>query len=452
MSLPARSGVPWLFSLVLLSSAGAVDCAAAEPEFRGNLGVGYDLTNQIYFEQTFDSTAFSGRHTVSDPEGRLQALADAFLRLGYGGESRLRLENRLSAGEKLIRNLFFLDWKHEMGGRWRWLVRNELAYRRDSSFGPLQQDVREVALVGLEKRSADLSTSWRLDYRFDLAETRNDRGISFYPNYRYHRFSVGFDRFNWMGPEWGLRYTLGVRAFPDTSVRNYIDHAIESRFRLRSAGGIGFEWRGFVDRRSAREAIALGDRYLYGEAEARLRLPLVPNRWIVEVMGGFRGTSYDIPNAAYFHNTIPRAEVSLRFEQFPHWTATTRLMTEILRVPGGGGLGDPEVDADAANAAREEYGQLAVRVDLERLGERAWFFISPSAGRRDFRRGATAETNLLARSSYWFAQVNTFAETRLGPVVLFRISLDLLHERHDIVSDDLTSLYLASELRYVLAR
>jgi hypothetical protein len=419
---------------------------------RGDLGVGYDLTNQIYFEQTFDSTAFAGRHTVSDPEGRLQALVDGLLGVGYGGKSQFRLENRLSAGQKLVRNILYLDWKHELSGKWRWLVRNDLGYRRDSSFGLIQQDIREAALIGLERRTADLSTVWRVDYRFDLAETRTDHGVSFYPNYRYHRFSLGFDRFNWMGPEWGLRYTLGHRSFPDTSLRNYVDHALETRFRLRSAGGTEFEWRGFFDRRSAHEAAALGDRYLYGEADIRFRFPLVRHRWIVEIRGGFTGTAYDHPGLAYFHNTIPRAELSLRFEHFPQWTVTTRLQAEILRVPNGGGLGDPAFEADAGHAVREEYGQIGMRLDIEHLGKRAWFFVSPSAGRRDFRRASGIETDLLARSSYWYAQVSSFAETRLGPLVLLRLSLDLLHERHDIISDDLTSLYLASELRYLLFR
>jgi hypothetical protein len=297
-----------------------------------------------------------------------------------------------------------------------------------------------------------MTSAWRLDYRFDLAETRTGSGISFYPNYRFHRFSLGYDHFNWTGPEWGIRYTFGYRSFPDTSVRNYLTHALDTRFRIRSAGGVEFEWRGFVDRRSAREAVALGDRYLYGEADVRFRVPLVRDRWTVEILGGFVGTSYDQPTSVYFHNTIPRAEVNLRFESFPHWTVTTRLQTEILRVPNGGGLGDPEVNPDATSAGREEYQQAGLRLDIERIGTASWFFLSPSFGRRGFRDGSSLETDLLARSSYWFVQLSSFAETRLGSVLLLRLTLDLLHERHDIVSDDLTSMFVATEIRYLLFR
>lgn len=450
MRLPVRNCLALVIGLALFGVVDEPGLAAERVEFKGNLGIGYDLTNQIYFEQTFDSTAFTGRRTISDLQGRLQGLADALLRVDYAGGSLLRVENRLSGGEKLVRNLLYVDWKHRLTRSWGLLLRSDLGYRRDSSFGHLQKDIRESALIGVEKRTGDLASAWRLDYRFDLAENRTSQGFSFYPDYRYHRLSLGYDHFRWTGPEWGIRYTIGYRSFPDTSVRNYIDHALDSRFRVRSTSGVELELRGLVDRRSAHEAEALGDRYLYGEADVRFRVPLVRERWFAEILGGVVGTSYDNPAAAYFHNAVPRAEVNLRFESFPHWTVTTRLMTEILRVPDGGGLGDVKIDPDAINAAREEYQQGAMQLDIERLGNRTWFFLSPSFGRRSFRIGSRVETDLLARSSYWFAQLGSFAEARLGPVLLLRLSLDVLHERHDIVSDDLTSIFAAAEIRYLL--
>ena len=80
MSLPGRISLSVITVVGLLPAMGAVSPATAAAKFLGNFGLGYDLTNQIYFEQTFDSTAFTGRKTVSDPQGRLLGLTDLMLR------------------------------------------------------------------------------------------------------------------------------------------------------------------------------------------------------------------------------------------------------------------------------------------------------------------------------------------------------------------------------------
>ena len=196
----------------------------------------------------------------------------------------------------------------------------------------------------------------------------------------------------------------------------------------------------------------MGDRFVSAESELRFRHPLVENRWSVGLAGYFYGIKYDLPDPAYFHNMIPRGELNLRYESFPDWTVTSRLQMEVLRVPQGGGLGEPTLAADAFNVVREEYNQLAARFDIERFGGGSWIFLSPGFGRRTYRAFSRLEDDLLARSNYWFAQVNTFAETTLGRFMKLRVSADLLHERHDFDSDDLTSIYFATELRYALIR
>jgi hypothetical protein len=438
--------------VALLISASPVAAGIDRASFLADLGLGYDLTNQLYFEQTFDSTAFTGRTSVSDPQGRLQALGSAQLQLSYGGASRIRIEDRVSAGELLLSNVFLIDWRHQISPTWRSVFRTELGYRQDRSFEFEQTDIRETALLGLERRTPDLSTVWRAEYRFNLATNDTKSGLTFYPDYYFHRLTLGFDRFNWIGPEWGLSYTLGFRSFPDTTLRNYANHVVEARFRMRSSNGAEIEFRGNLDRRSAEQEMAIGDRFTAAEGDLFLRYPVVPGKWTLGAYGGFFGTAYDDPDPAYFNNVIPRAEASIRYERFPDWTVTSRLQAQVLRVPEGGGLGDPFQDGDAFNAAHEEYDQLGLRMDVERMGATTWFFFSPSFGRRNYRFSSQAEGDLLARSSYWFGQLSAFAETRLGPFLRARISADLFRERHDIVSDDLTSIYMASELRYLFAR
>lgn len=440
----------WLVPLLLGACAAPV-FAADSLRTSAELGVGYDLTNEIYFEQPFDSTALTKRQLVSDPESRVFGLAETRLALHYRGQSRMLVENQAQAGTRLVRDDFRLDWRHETWNGWRAVLGSELDYRRDTSFDLLRRDFRGLGRLGLERRPDDLSSALRMLYRFDVGESRTQGGPGLYPDYRFHRLTVGYDRFDFTSADWGLEYTAGYRSFPDTSVRNYFDHLAEGRLRFHPWLSTDLEFRGSLNRRAARDTAAEGDRFWAGDLELRFERRLGDEgRWSWGVRGEFQGTGYDHPNRTFFHNVVERAGVSGRFENLPDWSATLWLEGEALRAPRNGGLGDPDAYPDALNALREEYNQGRVRLELERTGRVSFLFFDPALGRRVYRIQTRSDTDLLARSSYWFVETNSFFDTRLARLLRARLSADFLYEFHDLPQDDQSSIYVTAELRYLL--
>ncbi len=443
---PTPGCLPLWLCLACASGAGPV---AAAPAARGEVGVGYDLTNQIYFEQTFDSTAFSSRTTVSDPVARLQGLAAGTLEWRETLGSRLRLDGRVSAGEQLFQTQAYLDGRKALSSTWRAVVTGDVNYRDDRSFGTTLRDFRTAARLGAERRTEDLSSSGRALYLFDLSNGRNEDGTDYYPDYQFHRVALGYDHFGWNGWEWGTVLSSGYRSFPDTSARNYRDHMLEGR--LRAGVGARGTWEALasIERRQASEMSAVGDRFWAGELDARGHVEFDARGWSVEGRGAFQGSDYDEPSPTFFHHAVWQAELGLRYERLPGRLVRPRAAAEFLRVPEGGGLGDPSTSAEARSAVTEEYDQWAGRLDVDLLGESAWFALNGGFGRRVYRNRARDEADLLARSSYWLAEVGGFSEFRLRPFLRLRVSGDVHAELHDVVSDDLTSLYVATELHYL---
>jgi len=86
---PVRAAMP----------AGAPDSSRVLVE----LGIGGDVSNFIFFEQSFDSTAFDERTTVSDPETRVAGLA-VVRAVGARGRFAWQVADELRAGDTLLRN------------------------------------------------------------------------------------------------------------------------------------------------------------------------------------------------------------------------------------------------------------------------------------------------------------------------------------------------------------
>lgn len=426
--------------------------APAATQGRADFGFGYDLTNFIYYEQSFDSTAFSERNTVDNPVSRLQALLSGILEGSDPGGSRWRLDGRLSAGEKLLQAQAYFDSRTAIGSAWRAVLAGDAQYRDDSSFETAIRDFRVASRVGAERRSEDLSSSWRALYLFDLSQGENADGTDYSPDYTFHRLAISRDHFSWEGREWGLGLFAGHRSFPDTSARNYWDFQLEGRARSGVGARGSVQALGSLERRSAENEAATGDRFWAGDLEVAGHLPVGAGAWSAEGRGAFRGTNYDSPTPTFFHHAIWQVELGARYEELPGWLVRPRAVAEFLRVPEGGGLGDPETDPDARSAVAEEYDQFGGRLDLDLATGAAWIHLGGAFGERNYRNGAADETSLVARSSFWFTEIGGFSEFRLGRWLRLRLSGDLRSEAHEVSSDDLTSLYLATEIHYLFRR
>lgn len=415
------------------------------------VGVGYDLTNEVQYDQPFDTTAILPRERVTEADGRVVGIGAATLEWRYAAKSRLLLDELAQAGPELVREQLHADWRHATESLWRWLGGTDLDYRHDTSFGLTRDDLLAGARLGAERASLDYSSSLRLLYRFDLGNSQQEGGARIYPDFTLHRAQIEYAHYGDLGGEWGLGYTLGYRSFPDTSVRNYVDHQGEGFGRARFGAGTEIAARAWLDRRDAFSDSATGDRFWQSEDELSLRQPISFESWWLTLAGRFFGTSFDVPTAAFFNNVYWRQSAQVRYESGRPWAAEATLEAEELRAPNSGGLGDPEVSEDALNARREEYNQAALKLGLERIGPTT-YFLEPSVGRRAYRIEATLANDLEAHSSYWFVSMNGYADARLPHRLHFRASADYLYEFHDLSADDLSSIYLTAELRYAFGR
>ena len=421
---------------------------AADATVRGDVGLGYDFTNQLYYEQTFDSTAFTGRTTASNPTSRLVALGFGVFDWGDPTGSRLRIDGRAAAGEKLLQTQLYLDARHRLQPLWRSILAAQVQYRDDSSYEVGLRDFKTSARLGVERGNDDLSQTIRAQYLFDLSRGENEDGTDYFPDYDSHRLAIVYDRFAWSGTEWGAGLTAGHRAFPDTTQRNHWIYTGEGRFRTGVGGRTALEALALAERRHAPDSAAVGDRFWHGDLDVRGRLG-VAGEWSIEGRAAWSGTQYDEPSATFIDHVVWQTELGMRYEEIPGRLFRPRFAAQFLRVPDGGGLPSNTPSTELRSAEAEEFDEFTGRLDLDVLARLSWLNLYGAFGRRDYLIEAGDEGSLLARSSYWLVDVGGFGEVTLGSAVRLRLSGDLHYELHDVTSDDLTSLFLSTELRYL---
>ena len=433
-------------SAILLSALALAPGARAQDSLRvmADLGMGYDLTNEIFYEQTFDSTAITGRHTVSDPQDRVQGLSLLTLRGARGGAS-FAATNDLRAGDVLLRDLTRLSGRQELGGGFRLQLDGDHDARRDRSFDQLRQDRRFGFLTSERYATPDLAWSVRVFQQWE--RQRSARGaVRLFPDYDYRRVGLDLDRFSLGGGDASLSYAYGARDFPDTSARNYHEHALGGRGRTHLRGI--FEIDGWADavRRSALEDSAAGDRFLEGEGQ--LRLTAHPGeRWEWGALAGIQATRYDAPTTAYFNTRLFRYAAFARLEPTVERAFELGPELELLRAPDFGGIPDGSPAGDLLLVAREEYDQGALRAVFESLGRRTWASLEAGAGRRNFFEDVRGESDLSGHSDYWFVELSGFYDRRLAGGLRLRANGDGRAEVHRVATDNLQSLFLSTELR-----
>ena len=413
------------------------------------VGAGADLSNQIFYEQTFDSTAFRARITVSDPESRFGALA--LVRLAAArGRTSFSLSNEARAGDALLRNLARAGIVHAPTDQARLSLDLEADGRRDTSFGLKRKDLRLGALAAGRITSADRMGSGRLFLRGERVRgSDSGDGLRLFPDFDFVQVGLDADRL------WGARgtaslgYALGARSFPDTAARNYVEHTVGVSGLWRIDDRLSFDLFGDGGRRSAERDSAVGDRLWQGDVEGRLILR-AGERWELGVRTRVRGLRYDAPTPTFFDSRFYRHAAFARWRADSGLEIELRPEIEFARTPDFGRLPQAATTRDRRAVAGEEYDEMALRGEIERFGVGGWWSVSPAFGRRDYLKAAASPEDLSSRSDFWFAEVTAFADRRLARGLLLRGSADLRLESHEIDSDDARSLSVAAELRVPL--
>ena len=442
-------------ALVALAAPPATAQVATAPADSSRLlvevGAGGDVSNQIFYETSFDSAAFRERVTVSDPETRIGALGLVSWMQTHG-RTTILLSNELRAGDALFRNLARAGIAWVTDPRGQVSLDLEADARKDTSFGFQRRDLRLSALLSARRTTADRAGSARLFGRAERIRGDEDDtagGVELFPDFDFVQAGIDGDRM------WGLRgtatlsYALGYRTFPDTTERDHVQHALGASGLYR----IDDDWSAdlFLDavRRAARVDSAIGDRVWQADLEVRL-VRQAGERWELGLRTRARGQRYDAPTPTFFDATAWRYAAFGRYRASSGIEIELRPEIEYARTPDFGGVPEGTPGADLRAIAGEEYDELALRGEIERFAVGGWWTVSPAFGQRNYLLPADHAEDLSSHSDFWFAEVAAYADRRLAPRLTVRASADLRFEFHEIDSDDAKSLSVAAELRVPL--
>ena len=407
------------------------------------LGLVSDYTNQIYYEQTFDSTLVTGRVSVADPRARL--VAEAVTRLfGTQGAWTLDAANTFGAGTTVLRDAARASGVARLSDAFRARLEGEFDVRRDDTFDTRREDGRWALGTSLLWASIDRATAARAFARTEALRSA-EGSLALFPDYDFRQLGIEFDRFGLLGHA-GLVYAYGTRSFPDTSARNYHEHTLALDTRTSLSDPLRLEVTAYGARRLADEDSAVGDRFASADVELGLVLREGEKFEFGPRMRAW-GQSYDAPTPTFFDAWIWRWSLLGRWLPDELTRFELRPEVEFLRTPEFGGLPDDASEDDRKAVANEEYDQLSLVAEGERIGPEAWWSGTLAGGHRDYLDDGLDVNDLSARTSFWFVDLSGFGERRLNERLRLRASGGVRTEFHRLDADNVTSLDFALDLR-----
>jgi hypothetical protein len=432
---PSRRGAALAFLLTAFLPAAAHAQFPDTSYLRFELGGASDLTNERFYEDSFDDTTFTGRRLAGSPEYRHSAVAALEAGGAMGRAGRIRLRQDAAAGNRLLRSSTRLEWRGEPGEGLRLTLSPELEVRRDQSFGADRRELRFRPDGRVRFTSLDRSQTWDLLVGGDWLRTSGISEVTTLDR-NAGRAWLRWGRAPLDGAwETELGYGADARAFPDSVERDHIEQhgALTLRRLLPGAGAATLDLQ--LDRRTSYYRVSsTRDRFWSGRADASALLPF-HDRLTGELWLSVDGYRYDVPDSSvYFDYRQWTARPALHWSLARDWGVRVGPRFEWLTAPG---------------VPAERYTQVAAVIEFERLHAGDWWSLAPSAGWRQYERSSAtltlADPDL--HSSYLFVEAEVFADLAIPGRARLRLSGNGRYERHEDPSQDASSLYLALDLR-----
>jgi len=397
-------------------------------------GASAEYSNEMFYEEAWVDTTFLGRRMVDTPEPRYAGMLYTLIQ-GTRGERRtvFQIANELSLGDKIQREALGIDWRSQLGPDWRLAIHPAFEWRHDLSFERDQEQWNGSLGARLRRTFADLSTGLELGALGDLARTRGE-GSEFLPDRNALRGSLALDHMGLLGDEWRLGYSLATREFPDSTTRDHYEHAWGGHWRRPLAGGhvVLIEASG---RRRQTHRIVTTTRDNFWEEVAAVQGDFrTSDRWGVTGRLEAEALQYDVQEPeVYFDYQIVRARGGLRYDGPTRWTLTVGPRAELLEAP---------LSPD------EAYREIAGALELEVLGGRSFWDVTPTAGWRAYARSGRDAVIAGLHSSYAFVDLDAFVDQPLMDRVRLRSLVAVRYESHTDPSQNAVSVQLSAQVRW----
>ena len=403
--------------------------------FRLEAGGSADFTNERFYE-TFDDSSFR-RTTIDTPERRYAGVVlTGFDAARNGGTTWLQLVNELSIGNKLAREQLGFLWRSDLTPEDRLAFDPRFEYRRDRT---LDRDLEEWrGSAGLRYRRSFLESFRSIDLALRGETVRSSgTGSEFVLDRDAGSFGIALEQAGLTGPEWRAGYRFTMRVFPDSTVRDHFEHGWEGRLHSDPSASWSWEIESSGERRVTID-LAPTSRDNFWEERAELEIERRGDG-----LWGFRGRldgeglQYDLQDSTlYFNYQTVRLTAGPRLGGLVSWSAWIAPRVEVLRSRWNPG---------------EEYVEPAVAFELEALGTRAWWSVTPAVGWRRYVDDPVAEAQGLSsiHSSYTFFELAAFGDQPIGGGVRLRALANARLEAHDDDAQDGSSLYFSLDLRKI---
>jgi len=403
---------------------------------RFEVGGSSDFANEIYYLDSLASPTLAVRQRFEIPEARHAGVVLASLegtRAARG--THYSLTQEVSLGDLLKRASLAGRWRQAIGSDWRLFAAPRAQYRRDRTLGRDFEEYQASGSARLRRGLDDGDAAIEIGALGDWLRTTGS-GTSLLLDRWSAGATASLEQSDFEGTDGRIDYVLRGRVFPDSSVRDHVEHETQGRLRL----GWGIAHFAVLDAMLIRRFTvhaAPNSQDNFWEESGALEVVIGsadevawPARLALEAV------QFDVEDdVLYFDHRRLQGRAGARFQPGRPWTLELGPQVEWLRAP---------------RAPDEDYAEFGGFTEFETISAGSLWSVTPSAGRRHYRSAsgaATADPYDVGRSSYQFVQLDVLGDQRLPGAWRARAAGSARWELHDDSVENAASLYFSLDVR-----